>query len=106
MQQLGPKAPRMDVQKTKKIKKISKIHAVNAHLETTPEKTQKIDDFESLQMLLNRAETLARTLFSHFQRVTEKTPKMSQKKLFLGASGHQEHRKVRKSDALTKRQQS
>ena len=106
MQQLGPKAPRMDVQKTKKIKKISKITVVNAHLETTPEKTQKIGDFESLQMLLNRAETAARTPFSRFQGVKEKSSKMSQKVMLLGTSGHQKHRKVRKSDPLKNRQKS
>ena len=88
MQQLVPKAPRMDAQKTKKNRKISKITVVNAHLETTPEKTQKINDFESLQMLLNRAETLARTPFSRFQGVAEKSSKMSQKVMLLGTSGH------------------
>ena len=51
-------------------------------------------------MLLNRAETLARTPFSRFQGVTAKSSKMCHKVLVLGTSGHPKHRKARKSDAL------
>ena len=100
---VGTKSSQNGRPKNLKNQKISKITVVNAHLETTPEKTQKINDFESLQMLLNRAETLARTPFSRFQGVTEKASKMSPKTPLLGTSGHQKHRKVRNSDALKKR---
>ena len=83
MQQLVPKALKMDAKKHKKSENL-KITVVNAHLETAPEKTPEIIDFESLQMLRNRAETLARTPFSRFHGVAEKSSKMSQKVMLLG----------------------
>ena len=101
---IGTKSSQNGRPKNLKKRQISQITVVNADLETTPEKTQKIGDFESLQMLLNRAETAARTPFSRFQGVKEKSSKMSQKVMLLGTSGHQKHRKVRKSDPLKNRQ--
>ena len=103
---IGTKSSQNGRPKNLKKRQISQITVVNADLETTPEKTQKIGDFESLQMLLNRAETAARTPFSRFQGVKEKSSKTSQKVMLLGTSGHQKHRKVRKSDPLKNRQKS
>ena len=72
VQRLVAKALKMDTSKLHKIRSIWKITIINADLETAPPKTRSIADFESLQMLLHRAETAARTAFSRFHRVVKK----------------------------------
>ena len=75
-----------------KIDKSRKNRVLKTHLKPTPQKTSKISDFGRLRDLPNRAETLARTPFSRFQGVTEKSSNMSQKVMLLGTSGHKKHR--------------